>query len=230
MAHKQLTKNPKYSITMRSSLLHLLLFIFTIILLHGSTTAKKQPLFGGSHPIKNLTDPHILDIANFAVTQHNKETNSNLIFERVIKGKIGVVEGLEYHLIIEAKDGTNICKYEAVVWEMEWLHFRNLTSFKLLKKKSQDAWKPVENLEKDVHALEMAEFAVMEHNKKDKDVLVLKKVVSGETQVVDGIKYRFVILAVDSAKVCHSYEAVVWEKAWIKFKKLTSFKLLKKLT
>ncbi|KAM0950356.1 putative Cystatin domain-containing protein [Dioscorea sansibarensis] len=217
---------------MRSSLLplHLLLFIFTIIHLHGSTTAKKPPLLGGSHPIKNLKDPHILDIANFAVTEHNKEAKSNLIFQRVIKGKIQVVQGLDYYLILEAKDGTKICKYEAVVWEMEWLHFRNLTSFKLLKKKSQASWEPVKNLEKDVHALEMAEFAVMEHNKKAKDVLVFKKVVSGEIQVVDGLKYRFVILAVDGAKVGHSYEAVVWEKAWLKFKKLTSFKLLKVLT
>ncbi|KAJ0973622.1 hypothetical protein J5N97_015587 [Dioscorea zingiberensis] len=107
-------------------------------LFHGSN-AKKPPLLGGSHPIKNLKDPHILEIANFAVSEHNKECKSNLIFQRLVGGKIGVVEGLEYHLIIEAKDGTKLSRYEAVVWEREWLNFRQLTSFKLLKKKEMPA-------------------------------------------------------------------------------------------
>ncbi|KAJ0973623.1 hypothetical protein J5N97_015588 [Dioscorea zingiberensis] len=111
------------------------------------------------------------------------------------------------------------------------LKLNNFT--RLLEKKaapvSSAIWKPVENLEKDMHILEIARNAVLEHNKElmtykannshDDHVLVFEKVVSAETlqQEVDhheGVKYRLVISA-NGAK----YEALVWEK-------VTSFKPL----
>ena len=90
-------------------------------------------MVGGWSTIKNMSDPHIAEIGEFAISEHNKETNSRLAFNRVIKGKIQVVAGSNYKLVVEAKDGNKVGKYEAVVWEKVWENFLKLTSFKPLK-------------------------------------------------------------------------------------------------
>nr|DAD39254.1 TPA_asm: hypothetical protein HUJ06_013577 [Nelumbo nucifera] len=51
-------------------------------------------------PIKDLSDQHIIhELAEFAVTEHNKEANSNLMPQRVIQGESQVVAGTNYRLI-----------------------------------------------------------------------------------------------------------------------------------
>ncbi|KAK6938876.1 Cystatin domain [Dillenia turbinata] len=87
---------------------------------------------GGWQPITNLKDPHVVEIAEFAVTQHNKVAKENLKFESVIKGETQVVAGMNYKLVLAAKDGEAENNYEAVVWEKAWLGYRNLTSFKIV--------------------------------------------------------------------------------------------------
>lgn len=37
-------------------------------------------------PVTNVRDPHVIEVAQFAVSQHNKEFAENLSFEKVIKG------------------------------------------------------------------------------------------------------------------------------------------------
>ncbi|KAH1123459.1 hypothetical protein J1N35_006619 [Gossypium stocksii] len=59
-------------------------------------------------PIKNIKDPHVTKITEFAVDEHNT-------------------------LVLLAKDGITDNSYEAVVWEKAWLKFRKLTSFTLVK-------------------------------------------------------------------------------------------------
>ncbi|KAJ8551763.1 hypothetical protein K7X08_021778 [Anisodus acutangulus] len=69
----------------------------------------------------------------------------------------------------------------------------------------------------------IGQFAVNEHNKEAGTKLEFQNIVKGETQVVAGTNYRLVINAKDGGYV-RKYLAVVWDKPWEKFKKLTSFK------
>ncbi|KAE9594747.1 putative Cystatin domain-containing protein [Lupinus albus] len=86
---------------------------------------------GGWTAIKNLNDPHVKEIADFAVTEHNKQSGNKLKLKSVIKGETQVVSGTNYRLLLTANDGSAVKKYEAVVYEKLWLHYRNLTSFEL---------------------------------------------------------------------------------------------------
>ncbi|KAM7498924.1 hypothetical protein LguiA_023338 [Lonicera macranthoides] len=89
-----------------------------------------EALAGGWQPIKDPKDPLVQEIGKFAVTEHNKEAKTNLIYESVIKGETQVVAGTNYRLIISATDGITSGRYQAVVWDKPWEHFRKLTSFK----------------------------------------------------------------------------------------------------
>ncbi|KAJ8770437.1 hypothetical protein K2173_017928 [Erythroxylum novogranatense] len=85
-------------------------------------------------------------------------------------------------------------------------------------------WKPIANVN-DSHVQEIGKYAVSEYNKRSKADLKFKGVVKGESQVVSGIKYRLVV-AVKDATATKNYEAVVWEKAWLNYRNLTSFEPL----
>ncbi|KAK7379926.1 hypothetical protein VNO78_34202 [Psophocarpus tetragonolobus] len=87
---------------------------------------------GGWSPIKDVKDPHVVDIANYAVTEYDKRSGAKLKLLRVVKGETQVVSGTNYRLILTAKHESATTNYEAIVWEKIWLHFRNLTSFKPL--------------------------------------------------------------------------------------------------
>ncbi|KAM4111860.1 hypothetical protein ACJW30_05G097300 [Castanea mollissima] len=84
---------------------------------------------GGWQPIKNVTEPHVTEIGEFAVEEYNKESKSQLKFLSVVKGETQVVAGTNYRLIVATKVGGLTKNYQAVVWEKTWEHFRNLTSF-----------------------------------------------------------------------------------------------------
>ncbi|CAK9182245.1 unnamed protein product [Ilex paraguariensis] len=85
-------------------------------------------------------------------------------------------------------------------------------------------WSPIKD-PKDPKVQQIGQFAVTEHNNQAKTNLTFESVVRGETQVVAGTNYRLVLTAKDGT-VSNNYEAVVWEKPWQKFRKLTSFKSL----
>ncbi|KAG4196194.1 hypothetical protein ERO13_A06G153900v2 [Gossypium hirsutum] len=95
--------------------------------------ARKDALTGGWTPIKNIKDPHVTEIAEFAIDEYNKQSKGNLKLEEVVKGKTQVVSGINYTLVLQVKDETVDNSYEAVVWEKAWLKFRKLTSFTLVK-------------------------------------------------------------------------------------------------
>ncbi|KAH1055594.1 hypothetical protein J1N35_033659 [Gossypium stocksii] len=94
--------------------------------------ARIDALAGGWAPIKDIKDPHVTEIAEFAVNEHSKQSKVSLKLDKVVKGETQVVSGINYKLILNAKDGSAVNTYEAVVWEKAWLHFRNLTSFTLV--------------------------------------------------------------------------------------------------
>ncbi|KFK41155.1 hypothetical protein AALP_AA2G092800 [Arabis alpina] len=83
-------------------------------------------------------------------------------------------------------------------------------------------WSPITDV-KDPHVVQIGEFAVSEYDKRSKSGLKFETVVRGETQVVAGTNYRLRVTANDGGE-SKNYEAIVWEKPWLKSMNLTSFK------
>ena len=67
----------------------------------------------------------------------------------------------------------------------------------------------------------IAKFAISEFNKQNNSSLKLQTVVSGDMQVVGGINFRLVVDVSDGGS--KTYEAEVYEQAWLYSKILTSF-------
>ena len=80
-------------------------------------------------PIKDLNSAKVQEVAQFAVSEHNKQANDKLQYQKVVRGHTQVVAGTNYRLVIAAKDGAVLGNYEAFVWDKPWEQFRNLTSF-----------------------------------------------------------------------------------------------------
>ncbi|XP_023520814.1 cysteine proteinase inhibitor 5-like [Cucurbita pepo subsp. pepo] len=106
------------------------LFLILLLPLLVVATARMGRLVGGWEKIKDVKDPHIQEIGKFAVSEYNKQSKGALEFKDVVKGESQVVSGTNYRLVIEAKKGESIGKYQALVWEKAWQHFMELTSFK----------------------------------------------------------------------------------------------------
>ncbi|KAI7739311.1 hypothetical protein M8C21_026646, partial [Ambrosia artemisiifolia] len=71
-------------------------------------------------------------LARFAVDEHNKKTNSLLMFVRLVKTKEQLVAGRLYHFTLEAKDAAGKTKvYRAKVWVQRWINFKQLQEFKI---------------------------------------------------------------------------------------------------
>ncbi|KAF8117122.1 hypothetical protein N665_0012s0127 [Sinapis alba] len=89
-------------------------------------------------------------------------------------------------------------------------------------------WSPISNVN-DPHVVEIGVFAVSEYDKQSKSGLKFVTVVSGQSQVVAGTNYRLIVtvdggVGVADAGASKKYEAIVWEKPWLKSMNLTSFK------
>ena len=89
-----------------------------------------KPMVRGWKLIGDPKEKHMMEIGQFAVTEYNKRSKSSLKFESVEKGETQVVYDTNYQLILVVKDGRSTKKFEAVVWEKPWEHFKSLTSFK----------------------------------------------------------------------------------------------------
>lgn len=66
----------------------------------------------------------MVDIAKFAVSEHNKKANTHLHFVSVINGYTEVVAGTRFTLVISATDddvGRHPINYLADVWARTWL-------------------------------------------------------------------------------------------------------------
>ncbi|KAM1353924.1 cysteine proteinase inhibitor 5-like [Malus sylvestris] len=73
-------------------------------------------------PIKNTSDPKVVEIATFAVTEYNKNTTKKLVFVNVVQGKILDIstEGKYVNLNLTAKNvslPSSVAKYRAFVWD-----------------------------------------------------------------------------------------------------------------
>ncbi|XP_073022706.1 cysteine proteinase inhibitor 1-like [Primulina eburnea] len=113
-------------------LLSAILLILVASLHYQALAISPSAIVGNWRPIPNVDVLKVLEIARFAVSEHNKKSNVHLEFLKVVKGETQIVEGTNYRLVIIANDkaaGNAPGNYEAVVWDMPWKHFRELSSF-----------------------------------------------------------------------------------------------------
>ncbi|KAM7272113.1 hypothetical protein ACFE04_031327 [Oxalis oulophora] len=119
---------------MKTQILPLLILIILLVVRSSSTctTSRNGALNnhgGGWTPIKNTEDSHVMEIGKFAVEECNKKYKTSLVFNNVISGKYKVVSRTNYVLIINVSEDGWSTKYEVVVWEKPWMHFKKLISF-----------------------------------------------------------------------------------------------------
>ncbi|CAL0299295.1 unnamed protein product [Lupinus luteus] len=102
------------------------------LLFHSLSSLAASAIISGWTVIKNINDPHLKEIANFAVAEHYKQSGEKLKLQSIIKGETRDVVGSNYSLLLKASVGPDVKYYEAVVNEKLSLHQRNLISFKVV--------------------------------------------------------------------------------------------------
>ncbi|MCD7447616.1 hypothetical protein HAX54_032234 [Datura stramonium] len=107
-----------------------LLVVIATVLLHVSDAwgGRSGVIVGSWMPI-DITNPRVVEIGKFAVDKHNEETKTKLEFQNIIKGEAQIIAGINYRLVITAKNGGSTHNYLAEAWEKPWENFRNLTFF-----------------------------------------------------------------------------------------------------
>ncbi|XP_073154146.1 cysteine proteinase inhibitor 5-like [Henckelia pumila] len=114
---------------MASKCLSLLVVVCSILLASASIEAA----LGGWQTIKNVTDPKVVEIAEFAVKQHNNMHVSGMLrLVSVVKGETQIVNGINYKLVVSAADAADLMtqsNYQVVVLDKPWMKERNLISF-----------------------------------------------------------------------------------------------------
>lgn len=72
-------------------------------------------------PIENISDPHVIKAAEFAVSKYNTRVIQKLVFEIVVGGTQMFASGIIYDLVFTAKNESlpsSTAKYEAAgIWE-----------------------------------------------------------------------------------------------------------------
>ncbi|KAJ4755576.1 Cysteine proteinase inhibitor [Rhynchospora pubera] len=88
---------------------------------------------GGWEPIENITDSHVQELGNYAVSEHNRQSGDNLDFLYVMSGakQFDEATGREkYGLYIEARDAEDMLGlYRALVYEGYGDGYRELKFF-----------------------------------------------------------------------------------------------------
>ncbi|KAL8161091.1 hypothetical protein V2J09_012580 [Rumex salicifolius] len=95
---------------------------------HSLTGDLAGRIIGGYQPIK---DSYVVEIAKFAVSEHNKEVMKKLVFVKVVSGEKQVDEGINYKLHVDATtagEGEDVL--EAIVYDKPAEKSRSLISFK----------------------------------------------------------------------------------------------------
>ncbi|GJM88957.1 hypothetical protein PR202_ga05544 [Eleusine coracana subsp. coracana] len=117
-----------------AAILFLLLLPALLIRSHRAEAMADLPerrLCGGVYdaPPGSENDLEAIDLARFAVAEHNSKTNGMLEFERLVKVRHQLVAGMLYYFTVEVKEGGAKKLYEAQVWEKLWENFLQLHSF-----------------------------------------------------------------------------------------------------
>lgn len=93
-----------------------LVFILIVLFSLGATI---QAIPSGDSSLINIKDPHVIQIAEYAINEQNAENQGpELKLEKVINIISQIdEEGTSYHLTLSANDGSASNKYEAHVLE-----------------------------------------------------------------------------------------------------------------
>lgn len=103
--------------TMARSLFFMASLLLFVVSMSSITATRAQlDLLGGYKPIKDIADPYIQSIGEFAVNEHNKQAKTELKFQKVISGKFQIVAGTNYHLRLTALEGTVSRTYGTLVF------------------------------------------------------------------------------------------------------------------
>ncbi|KAK8501476.1 hypothetical protein V6N13_096963 [Hibiscus sabdariffa] len=94
-----------------------LVLLLSLIFLPLIISVTEVSAVGGWKPIKDINDPHVVEIAEFAVDEYNKKGNTGLKLVTVMRGETQVISGTNYLLILKTTNGTATKTYQAVVWE-----------------------------------------------------------------------------------------------------------------
>ncbi|KAL4629079.1 hypothetical protein ACB092_05G283600 [Castanea dentata] len=109
-------------------------YLLTLLIIPIYATAK-----GGKHsgldalddwqPITNVNDEAVKKIGQFAVYEYNRNSKSNLVFDKVVSGESRFSDGTYYRLVLAAKNGAKTRNYKAIVFDQPWSYTRKLTNF-----------------------------------------------------------------------------------------------------
>ncbi|KAM1347959.1 hypothetical protein ACFX2H_036830 [Malus domestica] len=134
----------KSTVTMRPQCL---LLLVALILPLAAATSTVQ--IGGWKPIEDVSDPEVLEAAEFAVSEYNTKqakAQNKLVFETVLRGETQLVAGTNYKLFISAKNESSVANptrvigtaaannYEVFVYDRAWEHHKELVYFHRSKK------------------------------------------------------------------------------------------------
>ncbi|XP_024199820.1 cysteine proteinase inhibitor 1 [Rosa chinensis] len=116
---------------MRPICLLLSLFLFAFLLAVGNVSVEGLET-SAPWPV-DINDAEVKEIAEFAVSEFNKQSRKMLVFQKVVSGLGQDVAGVTYDLVIAVRDeslpSSPIVNYASYVWERSWENFRKLESF-----------------------------------------------------------------------------------------------------
>ncbi|XWS62237.1 hypothetical protein CRYUN_Cryun07bG0193000 [Craigia yunnanensis] len=100
------------------------------------SAARRETSVGRWEPIKDKNETHVREVAEFAVSEYNKQSKTSLKLKSVVNGEMQVVSGTNYKLDVKTTDGTSADakEYEAVVWEKATGNASSLSSFKPIQR------------------------------------------------------------------------------------------------
>ncbi|KAL3523222.1 hypothetical protein ACH5RR_016056 [Cinchona calisaya] len=93
---------------------------------------RRGAIVGGWRKI-DPNNKEVVENGKFAIDEHNEEAKTKLQYKTVVEAEEQVVSGINYKLVIQAIDGTDSNKYEAIVWvKAGAIELKQLSSFRKL--------------------------------------------------------------------------------------------------
>ncbi|WOK95469.1 multicystatin-like [Canna indica] len=187
--------------------------LFCVVLFSHQAIAARDNLVGGWQPINGGTnDPHIQKLAQFAISENNKQPGVSFELVNVVKAEMQVVAGINYRLLLNAKSKSgSVDAFQAVVFESLKSELKLVSFVKINNDILVGGWQPINGGTSDPHIQKLAQFAVSENNKQQGASFELVNVVKAEMQVVAGINYRLLLNAKSKSGSVDTYLAVVFE-------------------
>ncbi|KAK9091923.1 hypothetical protein Syun_026834 [Stephania yunnanensis] len=183
-----------------------LLLLLSLLLFH---TSFAQIRVGGFKPV-DPKDPHVVEIARYAIDTYNKNAHANLKFVTVVNAESQIVQGTNYRLNFTVLNGRVTQTYETLVFE-GLKGQRTLKYFNIIPPIRTGGFQPVDP--KDPHVVEIARFAVDEHNKQAHTNLVFLEVFRAQSQIVKGRYFKLTIRVANGTRrgFRTTHEALVYE-------------------